>query len=121
MIMGESGFPSAPRRFVRVDVVLQIKFACREDVEFMIKASTLNLSRGGMFIQTNKKKEQGQKVEVELPRPEGGSVLIKGIIRHVKVDQGEVTGLGIEFEELGEEVLAVIDGLLKKMEPPAPT
>ena len=103
MIMGDSGFQSPPRRYVRVDVVLQIKFACREDVEHMIQASTLNLSRGGLFIKTNKMKEEGQRVEVELPGPGGGAVWIKGVIRHVKVDNGLVVGLGIEFEGAEEE------------------
>jgi c-di-GMP-binding flagellar brake protein YcgR len=109
---------ASPRRFLRVAVALQIKFGCLEDLEAMIKASTLDLSRGGMFISTDQVKPLGQKVEIELPLSETECVRINGVIRHVRYIDGQPAGLGIEFEQLTGPALQVIEDLINRSAPP---
>jgi uncharacterized protein (TIGR02266 family) len=107
------------RRFVRVPVTLQIKFAGLDDLAAMIRASTLNLSLGGMFICTEKVKPVGQRVEIELPLKEGPPLRIKGVVRHIHTLDGQPHGLGIEFDDLSPEARGVIENLLLKTAPPS--
>jgi len=105
---------AAERRHLRVEVTLQIKFGCFEDMEHMIRASTMNLSRGGMFICTAQTRPKGQRVVVELPGDDG-PVRIPGQIRHVRSIDGHPFGLGIEFDPIEGAALAEVDELLKKI------
>lgn len=103
------------RRHLRVQVVLQIRFLCIEDMEQMIKASTLNLSEGGMFICTDQLREKGRRVEIEFPLP-GGSIRISGVIIHVRYIDGQPFGIGIEFDEFDEPTRQAMEGLIIKLQ-----
>lgn len=112
--MAEMEREGAERRHLRVQVALQIQFGSWEDVEHMIRASTLDLSRGGMFICTEQTRPKGQRVMVELPGSDG-PVRIKGEIRHVRLMDGRPFGLGIEFDPMEEAALQAVDEILRKV------
>jgi c-di-GMP-binding flagellar brake protein YcgR len=118
--MGTDEAGSAERRYLRVEVTLQIKFVCLEDMEKMISGETMNLSRGGMFLCTNQVREKGQKVEILLPGPDSQPVRIHGVVRHVRSIDGHPFGLGIEFNDLQEPALRIIEGLLQRAEEGGP-
>jgi hypothetical protein len=83
-------------------------------MESMIKASTIDVSRGGMFINSASRRKTGQKVLVELPGPGGQGIPVQGVIRHIRYMDGQPVGFGIEFEDLGSEAAAVIEQLLPR-------
>jgi hypothetical protein len=113
-LMAEHEGESADRRHLRVEVALHVRFGCWEDMEHMVRASTLNLSRGGLFICTGRVPPKGQRVVVELPAAQG-LVRILGEIRHVRSIDGHPFGIGIEFDDLDPAALAAVDDLLKKI------
>lgn len=102
------------RRHLRIGVALQVKFSSIEDLENMINASAIDLSCGGMFIRTNKESEKGRKVEIELPGENSTPVRIRGTVRHIRYIDGQPDGIGIEFNELDDPALRVVEGLLEK-------
>ncbi len=112
--MGDKEADSGQRRELRVEVALQIRFACIEDLEDMIKAKTLNLSKGGMFICTERLRKKGHRVEIEISVPGSEPVTIKGTIRHARLMDGQPFGIGIEFDELKDPALQVIDEIINK-------
>jgi c-di-GMP-binding flagellar brake protein YcgR len=116
--MKESGQHTERRRYLRVPVVLKIKFRCFEDLERMINAKALNISRRGMFICTEKTPKDGRRVEIEMLDRDGEPVKIKGTVRSLRSIDGQPHGIGIEFDELkgaaAEAVEYIIETAAKK-------
>lgn len=98
--MKESRQHTERRRYLRVPVVLKIRFHCFKDVERMINAKVLNISRRGMFICTEKTPKDGRRVDIEMLDREGEPVKIRGTVRSLSSIDGQPHGIGIEFDEL---------------------
>jgi hypothetical protein len=113
-LMADQEGHGAERRHLRVEVALKVRFGSWEHMEHMVRASTLNLSRGGMFICTGRVPPKGQRVVVELPAA-SGPVRILGVIRHVRSMDGHPFGIGIEFDELDPAALAAVDDMMQKI------
>jgi c-di-GMP-binding flagellar brake protein YcgR len=98
--MEESRQHPERRRYLRIPVVLKIKFRCFEDLERMINAKALNISKRGMFICTEKTPTIGRRVEIEMLGRDGEPVKIKGTVRSFSSFDGHPHGIGIEFDQL---------------------
>ena len=112
--MSEKKADPNQRSHLRIEVALQIKFRSLEDLEHMIGASTLNLSKGGMFIYTDKLRKKGHRVKIELPLSDSRTVEISGTIRHLRYLDGKPFGMGIEFDELHDEARKAIEEILAR-------
>ena len=112
--MGVEETEANQRRHLRIEVALQVKFSCIENLENMIKVRVVNLSRGGIFICTDRLRKKGQRVEIELPVSNSQTVKIQGTIRHVRSIDGQPHGIGIEFNELRGPALQVVEDLISR-------
>ncbi|MEW6775683.1 MAG: PilZ domain-containing protein [Bdellovibrionota bacterium] len=66
------------------------------------KAITVDISEGGLFLNTNEKAELGERVFLRLlPGPGEPEIRVVGAVRRVvKPGEGPLPGLGIQFETL---------------------
>lgn len=104
------------RQFARIQVGMKLKFKNLESFEGMVTGSAGNLSLGGMYIHTKETKEVGSRVAVELPVPGMEPISIQGTVRSIRCEDGNDSGMGIEFDELVDPALGVIQYLIKKHE-----
>ena len=102
------------RRFARVKVSMMLKFKSLEAFEGIAAGSAGDLSQGGTFIHTKKVRKVGTPVEIELPVDDGETVMIRGIVRSIRYDKNEPSGMGIEFVDLDDRAGALIKSLLDK-------
>jgi uncharacterized protein (TIGR02266 family) len=96
---------SAPRtleqpRAPRVPVVAQVKLGYRSILDFHASQS-LNISRSGMFVASDRPGPVGSIVEFEFALADGLS-LLKGKGEVVRVTTNPVTGMGVRFRELDD-------------------
>jgi acetolactate synthase-1/3 small subunit len=95
---GESGL--AQRRFRRHPLRLEVRLA---SVDELAKLWTVDISRGGMSIETEQEIEIGVKIQVRLVHPVSGEIFpLQAIVRrHIALPH--FRGLGIEFLDVDEE------------------
>lgn len=63
---------------------------------------TVNISAGGMYIQTKEPFPVGSNVVISFPLNTGTNLDLKGVVANIKRDTGKLPpGMGIEFKELG--------------------
>lgn len=77
-------------------------------------AYSVNLSRGGLFVETPTEIPSGSPVTVDLNIPGAGAVSLNGIVawfRGAESTEGP-TGLGIEFQDVAPQLGGVIDSLI---------
>ncbi|MBA3396587.1 MAG: TIGR02266 family protein [Deltaproteobacteria bacterium] len=77
-------------------------------------AYSVNLSRGGLFIETDADIPTGAAVTLDLQIPSAGLVPINGVVawrRGTDSPEG-CAGLGIEFQDVAPQLGTVIDGLV---------
>lgn len=108
------------RRFARIQVSLRLKFKSLSALENRRDGHTSDLSLGGMFIQSAEVKPMGTKVEIELPGPNETPVLIYGVVRFIKYQNGQPFGMGIEFEDLATDAREIIAAIVEKNTAKAP-
>jgi type IV pilus assembly protein PilZ len=99
------------RVFQRIPYVVQVEF--RTASSFLV-AYSINLSRGGMFLETDYPVPIGTEIPLQLAVPGHGTISLSGRVmwrRNVAGDEGPV-GLGVEFQEMSEEMGQVIDRLV---------
>ena len=113
LFMEESRQQTERRRYLRVPVVLKIRFRCFEDLERMINAKVLNISKIGMFICTEKTPKDGRRVDIEMLDREGEPVKIKGTVRSLRSIDGQPHGIGIEFDELKGAAAEAVEYILE--------
>ena len=83
-----------PRRHIRIDFVQEIKVAIGDAIH---DGQTRNISRGGIFVQTDGMAKFGDKVELTLRLPGvPGECVIPCIVRWAM----EGKGLGVQFQSL---------------------
>jgi len=104
------------RKHQRVEVKLRVKF---ESKEALVEEYIHNLSHGGIFIQTSKPRDVGEKFSIILVHPETNQeLLLHGeVVRVVTVDEAEKHGLkpgmGIKFLEIDAYTQSEIEKFIK--------
>ena len=92
---------------------VQVEF--RTASSFLV-AYSVNLSRGGLFLETEADIPTGALITLELSVPAGGSTPVNGTVAWRRggeeVDPGGPPGLGIEFADIGPQLGAMIDRLV---------
>jgi uncharacterized protein (TIGR02266 family) len=92
--------------------VVQVEF--RTPSSFLV-AYSVNLSRGGMFVETDADVPVGAGMTVELAIPGSGTIELDGIIAWRRVAETGLEGppgLGIEFQDVAPQLGALIDKLV---------
>lgn len=90
---------------------MQVEF--RTASSFLV-AYSVNLSRGGMFLETEHPAEVGSLITLHFAVPGADPITVVGRVtwrRPAQQDQ-EPPGIGIEFQHMDDELGAVIDGLV---------
>jgi uncharacterized protein (TIGR02266 family) len=94
-----------------------VQAAFRTPSSFLV-AYSVNLSRGGLFLETTADIPTGAPITVELEIPTAGQVSLNGIVtwrRGTEVIEGQPEGppgLGIEFQDVAPVLGGVIDHLV---------
>jgi uncharacterized protein (TIGR02266 family) len=100
------------REHPRMPYVVQVEF--RTPSSFLV-AYSVNLSRGGMFVETDADIPVGAGVTIELAIPSSGSIELDGIVAWRRVVEPGVDGppgLGVEFQDVSPQLGALIDKLV---------
>lgn len=103
------------RTFERVPVKLAVRF--RTATEF-VQEHALNLSRGGIFIQSDDPPPNGSAVEVEIHLPDTGPpVTTNGIVVHRQLGEpGKLAGVGVQFVDGSDTFRERIDRYLETIQ-----
>jgi uncharacterized protein (TIGR02266 family) len=99
------------REYDRMPYSVQVEF--RTASSFLV-AYSVNLSRGGIFIETDTDLPSGTLLGLDLQVPGGGSLHLIGIVawrRGLESPDGP-PGLGIEFQDVAPQLGSMIDKLV---------
>lgn len=99
------------REHDRMPYAVQVQF--RTASSFLV-AYSVNISRGGLFLETTEDIPTGAPVEVAMQVPGATPISLTG---HITWRRGEETqegppGIGIEFQDVGPQLGGVIDALV---------
>lgn len=89
-----------------------------------VEMVTENVSRGGMFIATNNPPPVFTRVRVRIfPKDGNKTVTLLGEVRHIVSTERARTrnaspGMGIRFEDVSDDVRALVNGLIKRASNP---
>jgi len=92
--------------------VVQVEF--RTPSSFLV-AYSVNLSRGGLFVETEADVPVGAGLTLELAIPNAGTIELDGIVawrRVAEVGADGPPGLGVEFQDVAPQLGALIDKLV---------
>jgi uncharacterized protein (TIGR02266 family) len=92
--------------------VVQVEF--RTPSSFLV-AYSVNLSRGGLFVETDADIPVGADMTVELAIPNSGPIEIDGIVAWRRVAETPAdgpAGVGVEFQDVAPQLGALIDKLV---------
>jgi uncharacterized protein (TIGR02266 family) len=100
------------RRQPRLPIRLEVEY--RTAGAFLVSYS-VNLSKGGIFIETSSPLEVGGQLELAFEVPGAGALEVIGQVAWVRQNStdGLPDGMGIQFETLDERYGGVIDGLVR--------
>jgi len=103
----------ADREYDRMPYTVQVEF--RTASSFLV-AYSVNLSRGGLFLETNQDIPSGAMTEVALQVPGAEPILLVGMVawRRGEDSPDGPPGLGIEFQDVTPQLGGVIDHLVSK-------
>ncbi|MBK8481099.1 MAG: Hsp70 family protein [Proteobacteria bacterium] len=83
-----------------------------------------NVSRGGMFLRTDRRLSVGARVEVAVELPDGSRVPIQATVRHVNAAGSQAPeaepGIGIEVDATYHNELAALAEIARLRQAPAP-
>ncbi len=101
------------REYDRMPYTVQVEF--RTASSFLV-AYSVNLSRGGLFLETNQDIPSGSITEVSLQVPGAEPILLVGMVawRRGEDSPDGPPGLGIEFQDVPPQLGGVIDHLVSK-------
>jgi type IV pilus assembly protein PilZ len=103
------------RVFERIPYVVKVEF--RTASSFLV-AYSINLSRGGIFLETDHPAVIGDRIALEFTVPGLGPIQVTGRVawqRAAGQPAGQPdgpAGFGIQFEDIDEELGQIIDGLI---------
>ncbi|MFI5290525.1 MAG: TIGR02266 family protein [Polyangia bacterium] len=100
------------RRQPRLPISLKVQY--RTTGAFLI-AYSINLSKGGIFLETSEPLEVGEHVSLQFEVPGGGSLDVDGAVAWVRLgsEDGLPDGMGVQFENLDQQYGARIDGMVR--------
>jgi len=116
--MGKHKKDADRRRYPRVPLSLLIQYRFDTLEDFLSEYST-DISIGGMFIRTDKPKDEGTLVYLQFYLRDGAK-LIEGLGRVVRVNPAEsagdetAAGMGIEFVNFDEESMELIRQIVER-------
>jgi type IV pilus assembly protein PilZ len=115
--MGKRKKGTERRRYPRVPLSLLIQYRFDTLEDFLSEYST-NISIGGMFIRTDRPRDEGTLVYLQFYLRDGAK-LIEGLGRVVRVNPAESgdaasTGMGIEFVNFDEESMELIRQIVER-------
>jgi uncharacterized protein (TIGR02266 family) len=97
----------------RIPLFLEVEY--RTAGAFLV-AYTSNLSKGGLFIDTERPLSVGTELLLRFTIPECGQIEVRGVVAWVRpvAMEGKSPGMGVEFEQLdtrhGEVIDAIVGG-----------
>src|SRR5690349_18653862 len=99
------------REHQRIPYAVEVEF--RTASSFLV-AYSVNLSRGGLFLETEHEVPVGVEINLRLAVPGSGPMGLSGQVawRRGRESNDGPPGIGIEFVELGDELGAIIDRLV---------
>lgn len=98
------------RVFQRIPYVVKVEF--RTPSSFLV-AYSINLSRGGIFLETDHAAAIGDRIALEFTAPGLGPIHITGRVAWRREAQSDAPpGLGIQFQDIDENLGQVIDRLI---------
>ncbi len=104
------------RKHPRAQLSLLIQFRFDTLDEFLAEYST-DISVGGMFIRTEKPREEGAFIYLQFALKDG-SRLIEGLGKVVRVnppgDPSHPAGMGVEFVNFDDESMSLIEEIVAK-------
>src|SRR6476469_8432205 len=100
------------RRQPRVPIKLEVSY--RTAGAFLVSYS-VNLSKGGIFIETADPVAIGERVALKIEVPGGGAMDIEGVVTwtRTQAEDGMPPGMGLRFDRLEERYGEVIDSLVR--------
>jgi type IV pilus assembly protein PilZ len=103
---------SPDRRQPRLPISLKVQY--RTAGAFLV-AYSVNLSKGGIFLETSTPLEIGEHITLEFEVPGAGKLDVTGIVAWVRKDSGDglPDGMGVQFEHLDVQYGARIDGMVR--------
>lgn len=119
--MGEADKPGRLRSDPRYAVQWKATIRC-PDWAAAERIAAANISRGGMFLHTQRPFEVGARVKVTLELPDAEHVALLATVRHNRADGQGRPGIGVEVDVTCRgELLALADiARLRQGKPPAP-
>jgi uncharacterized protein (TIGR02266 family) len=111
--MNESNRPER-RVHPRLPLKMLVQFRLHDMDEFM-REHAVNISAGGMFVRTVESYPTGSMVYLQFQLADGEK-LIEGLgqVVHVNPPDHPVPGIGIEFVNLDEDSLRLIDQIIEE-------
>jgi molecular chaperone DnaK len=108
--------PTGLRAFERFPVDWEALVQC-SDWGSAERIAAANVSRGGMFLRTERRLEPGARVKIVMRLPEGADVVLLASVRH-----GQSGGVGVEVDATHRnELLALVEiARLRQGKPPTP-
>lgn len=103
---------SSDRRQPRLPISLKVQY--RTTGAFLV-AYSINLSKGGIFLETSEPLEVGEHVSLQFEVPGGGSLAVDGVVAWVRQgsEDGLPDGMGVQFENLDQQYGDRIDGMVR--------
>ncbi len=95
----------------RVPFCVRVQF---RNASSLLVAYSVNLSRGGVFLETDAPVEVGSEVTLQLAVARAGPVLLSGRVtwRRERPDRDGPVGIGVEFEDMVDTLGELIDSLV---------
>ena len=95
----------------RVPFCVRVQF---RNASSLLVAYSVNLSRGGVFLETEEPVDVGSEVTLQLEVPRAGPVLLSGRVtwRRERPDRDGPVGIGVEFDDMVDTLGELIDSLV---------
>jgi len=99
------------REHERIPYSVQVQF--RTASSFLV-AYSVNLSRGGLFLETEHIVQPGTEGTLQFAVPGAGPLLVRGRVTWCRdgADENGPQGMGVEFEDIADNIGPVIDRLV---------
>jgi uncharacterized protein (TIGR02266 family) len=100
------------RRQPRLPINLRVQY--RTAGAFLVSYS-VNLSKGGIFLETREPLSVGETVSLDFEVPGAGQLQVDGVVAWIRQGStdGMPDGMGIQFQELDERYGGLIDGMVR--------
>lgn len=83
--------------------------------ESVTLSSSVDLSRGGIFISTPEPLSNGSAVNLTIMLPGNGEVEVQGVVKWIREDESDSgkAGMGIEFVNVSSDISRKLEGLVE--------